>query len=280
MIGTPNNTSSQESLPQPETLPRVEAQPQAHTYQISPQKAPMLSPLEEDVPTLLKPEEAYENKKSKGKRTSPRSVTALITSSIALVLFVVLFFNMAPGYNIGKIVCYAVSGSVALCLYVFSLIRIIRCNGRRLSTAVIIISAVLTALIISFNAVYLVKADSVTDSIAQQDTIDVSLDIDESFFSRAYGGNVLSPYAYIEISGVRINNNDVFTAMTDVKYDVTVVCGHSQCEGKAETTITIPSESIADGYKTSITVDIGATQYAEVTLTIKRSVSFWQVVFG
>ena len=289
MIGTPSSQASQpEVQPQTETQPRVEyqpqpqaqAQPRAHSYRISPTKAPSRSPLDEDVPTILKREDTYKSRNDQSKKTSPQTVTALIMSSIALVTFLVFFFNMAPGYNVGKIICYAISVLIAICLYVFAIIRIKRRSGRRFSQAVIIVSASLTALIVILNVVYLAKADDVIKSSSPQDTIDVTLDIDESFFSRAYGGNVVSPYAYIEISGVRINDNEVFTAMTDVKYGMTVVCGHSQGEGKAELDLTIPSECIIDGYTTEVSIDIGATQYAEVMLTFKKSVSFWQVVFG
>ena len=205
---------------------------------------------------------------------------AILFSTIALAVFILFFILAAPGYNTTKIISYAIGVTIATGLYITALIFLVRSRREKLSRAVIWTSSILCALCVILSCIYAIKVDDVLSREARDGYTDVLIEIDYDYFSRVNKGAVISPYAYVKIGSQKYYDGDVLYIAPNYTYSAVVCCGHSQNEGRQPVEISLPSSAIKNGHKVEATVDIGNTQYAEITLTFTQTADFWTVIFS
>lgn len=258
----------------------AQKKPEGAAYTIIAENVPIQDSTLREKPSIYEIDAPIPKQFAPKEKHSPKLARlAIILSSIALAVFLLFFIFASPGYNITKIISYTVGLTIAIGLYVTSLIFLLRSRPVMLSKVVIWTSSILCALCVILTGVYLIKVDRVTSQVAYDEYTNVKLEIDYQYFSRLNKGTVISPYAYIKIGSQKYSDGDVLYILPNYTYYGAIHCGHSQNEGRASIEITLPSSELKNGHKIQTKVDVGSTQYAEVTLTFTRTVDFWTVIF-
>ena len=205
---------------------------------------------------------------------------AIVLSSIALAIFIPFFIFAAPGHNITRIVVCSIGILIAAALYVVALVFLLRSRSVKLSRILVCICSLLIVPCIVLSGTYLVKLDHLKSQAFYKDYTGIKLEIDYEYFSYVGQESVKSTYAYLEIGSQTYSDGDVLYILPNFKYSGVIFCGHSQNEGCEAFDFNLTSFDIKQGRKEVVTVKLGSTQYAEVTLTFSLATDFWSIIFS
>lgn len=205
-------------------------------------------------------------------KSLPLVIASVCSAVFALILFLMLFPNMAPGFGETKIISY-ITGAASACV-LFTVLIVI--SFKRRSKTTCIISIVLSALVVCFFAVthliFFVKYDAAYDSVPSDEFVNVKLEI---FPDSDYEVEDVT----VEISGYEIKDGEVFSALAPGHYTASVTLRDKYGQIlKTQESFNLDPYELKYGQIELFFIEQGLNHADFVNVRFTRVLSFWEVV--
>ena len=216
--------------------------------------------------------EIYNTRKASSNFMHIASVTV---AAVSLVLFLILYIKMAPGFGDLKILTY-IAGAVAACVaFGLLIIFMIRRSTKALRVASILLSFVVIAFSSGAHAIYTAKYEDAHRYVPSDEFVNIHLDVLDVFPTDIPEENVT-----VEISQIEIEDEEVFSAIGAgthlVKISVIDLSGNLHT---GSTEISFDPQKLKLGQSVIVDTDEASEiRVLTVELRLTRVMSFWEVV--
>ena len=215
-------------------------------------------------------------------RSKLSNFTALI-SALSLVVFIVLYYKMAPGINKMKIVTYVFGVVIAVGIYIVFFIISRKKENIKLCRFAIGASIALIVLLLGLRLTYEIKKERVLADSISSNLMYIQLDT-KTVLNPPKNASDKKHHTVIIIDGRTYENGDIYIAEAEKRVDLEIRCSYVM-NGEQEKVRRheIKNTAFPKGFTTTkspnITIQFDDNLRAVVTLNFHRVCEFWEAVF-
>lgn len=227
-----------------------------------------------------KTESKTNRNQSSAKKTAGKKLRSIskIFCYIALGIFLILYIKMAPDFSLIKFLAYIIGAAIAIGLTIFYQKKSLTCKSSLFYRTALIIAISVILLSAGLRITYEAKLNSVLNDMPPNGKVYLRLKTDEEFYSYLRKGAVWDSSTNIKIGDVWCESGDIIYIELNETYSLKINCGHIGSSGSADDSIEFTLDTLRNDYILTKRVELGISEYAEVTLTFKRVCDFWEVI--
>jgi hypothetical protein len=197
----------------------------------------------------------------------------------ALLAFIIFYVRMAPGFGWTRTISYAIGVAVAILLSVLfhKITKTSDSKAFRITAAIFAIIVLIAS--IGLRITYEAKIDAAIKDVPPNGSIHLRIHMEEKFYSYVQEGFVKNPRSSVKIGDIWYESGNIVSVELNNKYTIRVSSSYNGAGGYADSFIIFSPDDVKDVYLINKKVDIGANEYADVTLSFTRECDFWEVIF-
>ncbi len=199
-------------------------------------------------------------------------ISSIAVTSVTLVLFLILYYKMAPGFGKTHVITYAIGVVTALLLFGEFIILQVFKRTKTLCAVSLFLSAVIAVFCIGTHAVYNAKFEDVYSSVPANQYVNVHV---EAEYAVGFRKQELPEDTQVLISLHEVDIDGVFRIHGKSTHSVFV---STEKKNSATEQITFEPEKLKRGQSELFKLKDIKGEPVTVTLTFTRVISFWEVV--